>query len=523
MHLRNSFKLKRRPVVVVSPSRGPVPVRVHASSSLEESVSGMPPAPPTPASYVNHCNAEYGIDYLVDFGLLHGALNPSPYSAMSAVSPSSSSSSAASSLGSSTETAVVEIADHSSLVNMTYDEELLRRVASRSSSHPTFTDEGLPVARLRHPQGGSADICLHGGAITSWKRPDGSEMLQLDPSNKYNGEDPIYGGLTVAWPQLGAGPMPLVNGVLQYLHWSVMETSCWDVEEDPRPSITLYADSEDVRMSVASEEFAWPFEAMLTVTLGLAEEKKVRGAGVSDDEEAGEGAETEGDTETDGEETTEAGEVEETEEAEEDALSARASVPPVFELTYQLSILNKHETDPLTFSTGAIANFKVDQKHANTVKLNGLAGKYVLDYSKDPMRPALEIENEHFIKPLARSTGGSTTSRLYVDCPKEGDVLFCPGSQHHFDVRNQHGFSDVLLETRGNHRNSVAVAAARKAKPVRLQPGDVWHGEATFTAFDRYWPISAFEMEHDQTNIPVPAREEALFKIRRSLEESANA
>ena len=66
MHFRNSFKLKRRPVVAVSPSRGPVPVRVHASSSLEESVSGMPPAPPTPASYVNHCNAEYGIDYLVD-------------------------------------------------------------------------------------------------------------------------------------------------------------------------------------------------------------------------------------------------------------------------------------------------------------------------------------------------------------------------------------------------------------------------------------------------------------------------
>jgi hypothetical protein len=121
----------------------------------------------------------------------------------------------------------------------------------------------------------------------------------------------------------------------------------------------------------------------------------------------------------------------------------------------------------------------------------------------------------------SNASNTSNTSRLYVDCPKEGDVLFCPGSQHHFDVRNQHGFSDVLLETRGNRRNSVAVAAARKAKPVRLQPGDVWHGEATFTAFDRYWPITAFEMEHDQTNIPVPAREEALLKIRRSLEESA--
>ena len=150
---------------------------------------------------------------------------------------------------------------------MTYDEELLLRVAAQANLQ-SYPDLGLPVARLRHPLGSSVDICLHGAAITSWKRPDGSEILQLDPSNKYNGIDPISGGLTTAWPQLGAGSLPLNNGVLQYLHWSVLETSCWDIEEDPRPSITLYADSEDVRMSGVREEFGWPFEAMLTVTLG---------------------------------------------------------------------------------------------------------------------------------------------------------------------------------------------------------------------------------------------------------------
>ena len=64
----------------------------------------------------------------------------------------------------------------------------------------------------------------------------------------------------------------------------------------------------------------------------------------------------------------------------------------------------------------------------------------------------------------------------------------------------------------------MAVGAARKAKPVRLQPGDVWEGEVTFKSFDRYWAISAYEMEHDRTNIPVPAREEALLRIRKSEE-----
>ena len=117
----------------------------------------MPPAPPTPASYVRHCNTEYGIDYLVDFGLLHSALSLSSNTTSSA----------------NAEMAVVDIADHhTSLVNMTYDEELLLRVAAQSTSHPHFQDEGLPVARLRHPQGASVDICLHGAAVTSWKRPD---------------------------------------------------------------------------------------------------------------------------------------------------------------------------------------------------------------------------------------------------------------------------------------------------------------------------------------------------------------
>jgi hypothetical protein len=464
------------------------------ASSLEENISSMPPAPPSPSAYVQHCNEEYGIPYLVDFGLLHES------------------------------NATVDIVDyHTPPVNMTYDEELIQRVAK--SAHQEYQDDGLPVARLRHPQGSSVDICLHGGAITSWKRPDGSEMLQLDSSNKYDGKNPILGGLTVAWPQLGAGALPLVNGVLQYLHWSVMETSCWDIEEDPQPSITLYADSEDVALSSVREEFTHPFEAMLTVTLGLVNEDE--GDRMNDNNSTNDDDTSEDATNQDEEEA---------DEKKEEKKGSDDLVPqtgPAFGLTYQLSIMNKHETDILNFSTGAIANMKVDQGQPNTVKVNGLVGKYVLDYSEDPMRPALEIENEHFIKPLilskhASGTGSSprpasTVSRLYVDCPKEGEVLFCPGSQHHFDVRNQHGFSDILLEAKEKSTKSVTVAAARKAKPVRLQPGEVWHGEVTFKAFDRYWPISAFEMEHDQTNIPVPAREQALLKVRRSEEASGES
>lgn len=416
---------------------------------------------PSPSDYVEHCNSEYGIPYLVDFGLLH-------------------------------EANAVDISDPHSSVSMTYDEDLQR------AHGENYLDAGLPVARLRHPQGSSVDICLHGAAITSWKRPDGSEMLSLNSGNKYNGEEPIVGGLTVAWPQLGAGTMPLVNGVLQYLHWSVVETSCWDIEDDPRPSITLYADSEDVAMSPVAGEFSHPFEAMLTVTLALDEE---------DQERRLKTAEEKIQSERESDETEHGSSDDDTHE------EPMFDTDPTFEVVYQLNVMNKSTDDILSFTAGAIATIATERisEHANTVKLNGLVGKYVLDYSLDPMRPRLEIENDHFIK--FDPQGKQRVDRLYVDCPKEGEVSLCPGTQQHFDVRNQKGFTDILVSrppASEQARDAISIAAARKAKPVRLQPGQVWESEVIFKAFDRYWDISKFEMETDPQGIPVPDRSEAL-------------
>lgn len=417
---------------------------------------------PSPSDYVQHCNSEYGIPYLVDFGLLH-------------------------------EANAVDIADPRSFVSMTYDEDLENELDD-------YLDEGLPVARLRHPQGSSVDICLHGAAITSWKRPNGSEMLSLHESNKYDGEEPIAGGLTVAWPQLGAGTMPLVNGILQYLHWSVVETSCWDIEDDPRPSITLYADSEDVAMSSVAGEFSHPFEAMLTVTLALDEEEQERRMKIATEKLQ---------SKVDQDEEDDA-----SSESDEDALvQAMPDTDPTFEIVYQLNIMNKSTEDVLSFTAGAIASLTTERivEHADTVKLNGLVGKYVLDYSADPMRPQLEIENDHFIK--FDPHGKQRVERLYVDCPKEGEVSLCPGTQRHFDIRNQKGFSDILVSRPAASEQTVdaiSIAAARKAKPVRLQPGQVWESEVIFKAFDRYWNISKFEIETDPHGIPVPDRSEAL-------------
>ena len=439
-------------------------------------------APPSPSDYVVHCNREYGIPYLVDFGLLH-------------------------------DSNAVDISDATVPVNMTYDEDLLSAMHAGSgdgNNRRMYLDDGLPVARLRHPQGSSVDICLHGAVVTSWKRPDGSEMLALDPSNKYDGQEPIVGGLGAAWPQLGAGALPCTNGVLQYVHWSVMESSCWDIEDDPRPSITLYADSEDVAMSKIAGEFSHPFEAMLTVTLGLNEEdEQKRHSHAEEKLEAMKRAEEDGD----GDDNSSSSVREQKNDA--NVLEGLYENDPTFELTYQLTVMNKSTDDILTFTTGAMANLATEDlsEHFKSIKVNGLVGKYVLDYSADPMRPVLEIENDHFIK--FDPSRKHMLDRLYVDCPKEGEVLFCPGTQHHFDIRNEKGFSDILLY---QDHSRITIAAARKAKPVRLQPGQVWEGQVTFKAFDRYWNITQFEMDTDAQGIPVPPRSEAL-PPRRAEEE----
>eukprot|EP00889_Picochlorum_renovo_P005924 jgi/Picre1/32954/NNA_008281.t1 len=272
-------------------------------------------------------------------------------------------------------------------------------------------------------------------------------MLSLDGSNRYDGEMAITGGITVAWPQLGSGPLPSANGVLQHVHWSVAETSYYDSDGDPCPSVTLYADHDDV--SPMTEEFSHPFQAVLSISLGLDEkdEAKRHAAAQTKLDALREMREAEGEAEAAKKKTkkkkadgSSSGSSDEDAD-EEDVYECG----PTFVVTYELSIMNTSENYELKFTSGAMARFATEplEECAETIKVSGLVGKYVLDYSKDPMMPALDIENDHFIK--IDPSRKNTMNRLYVDCPKDGEVLFCPGTQHHMDVRNQTGFSDILL------------------------------------------------------------------------------
>lgn len=379
-------------------------------------------------------------------------------------------------------------------------------------------EDGLPVVRLRHPKGSSVDVCLHGAAVTSWKRRDGSDMLYVKMSNRFDGEEPVRGGITLAWPQLGSGVLPHGNGILQHMHWSVVKTTAWEDAEDPRPSVSLYTDIEDVANS--GLDYDHPFEVLLTITLGLdgedVEKRKREKLAAEEREEAAKAAEK---AEADEKAKKKSASNRSTSDSDLDEMmqqrQQQEEEEPTYELVYQVRVLNKSTDAALSFTTGVTAHLATEniKENKEVVKVQGLLGKYVLDYGDDPMRPSLSIENNDSVRFDPES--GENMEKLYVDCPKDGEVLFCPGTQRHFDVRNMEGFKDILVTHPAGTDplescRFVGVSAARKARPVQLEPGAAWDAEMKISAFDRYWNISPYEMDTAPSGIPAPPREEAL-------------
>lgn len=74
---------------------------------------------------------------------------------------------------------------------------------------------GLPTVVLKHACGSSAEVCLFGGCITSWKQASGDEVLYMRPDalkvlqSDNPKSKPISGGIPHCFPQVRCpGPCP---------------------------------------------------------------------------------------------------------------------------------------------------------------------------------------------------------------------------------------------------------------------------------------------------------------------------
>ncbi|PRW44333.1 Glucose-6-phosphate 1-epimerase [Chlorella sorokiniana] len=388
---------------------------------------------------------------------------------------------------------------------------------------------GLPKAVLQHPSGTRAEVYLHGGTVTSWRHADGREMLHLRRGNVFDGVEPISGGIQIAWPQYGSGPLPR-NGFLQNLHWSVVETA-WRQPEDEqqaeeqllptqegssrvverpedcvgleaavaeghdlRPMISLYAETD----SSWAEQWPYQFEALYTVSLMEPEPPTL-----SDVELLKQAHET-----------PEERQQREEQEAAAAAAAARAAEQaalegelPILEPSVLRCVLQIHNSgdEPFTFTTGLRSHFVTRdiQTHGKYVNLLGLRGKYVMDYTQDPLNPGLTIQEGD----LVRFGDREPLDLAFLDCEAGGEVLFCPGAPAHFSMQNLEGFCDIGVQHPTavlpcESRHFVTMGPARAVRKVTLQPGELWVGDASFTAHDDYWPLAPWEME-DPTLVPV--------------------
>jgi hypothetical protein len=321
------------------------------------------------------------------------------------------------------------------------------------------------------------------------------------------------------------------------MHWSLVESSAYEEDEDPAPTISLYVDSS----SEGTDDWPYSFEAVYSISLKAAPppglhpreqaEEAERQLELLSDENRRELKKKKQEAERAAAAAllAEERELAEDEQAglnksrrssgppstsavEEVAEPARIVSPPSI-LQCSLQVHNSSSKE-FKFTSGLLTHLASEDVRENKkfVKVLGLGGKYVLDYAVDPMRPNLFVEQGDFL--FFDADNGKNVDKLYIDCDDEGHVLFCPGTQSYVEIEHPLGFTDLeVLHPAASApdvaRRSVCLASARKAKPITLQPGGTWSGEMKLTSYNKYWELPSFEKE-DPTTVPVPKREDAL-------------
>jgi len=110
------------------------------------------------------------------------------------------------------------------------------------------------------PDGATAELCLHGAHLLSWKPAGASEQLYLSPNSEFVLGKAIRGGVPVCFPQFAErGPL-LKHGFARTLPWELVSQ---EKGNDDALAVLRLRDSEATRS-------LWPhaFELELSVRVG---------------------------------------------------------------------------------------------------------------------------------------------------------------------------------------------------------------------------------------------------------------
>jgi len=140
-------------------------------------------------------------------------------------------------------------------------EELRERFGQ--SDHVTFVagGNGLPLVRLHHPNGSTAEVYLNGAQVTSWRHHVAGEVLFMSSAVEYLPGKSFRGGIPVIFPQFGPGVLPS-HGFARTLPWGVTRAGLLSTGE-VAATLTL--------RDTAETRALWPHHFQLELSVFLAE------------------------------------------------------------------------------------------------------------------------------------------------------------------------------------------------------------------------------------------------------------
>ncbi|HWL39636.1 MAG TPA: D-hexose-6-phosphate mutarotase [Gemmatimonadaceae bacterium] len=119
---------------------------------------------------------------------------------------------------------------------------------------------GMPKVVLTHPTGGTAEIYLNGGHVTSWIPAGGADVLFMGKTAAFAPGDPIRGGIPVVFPQFAnTGPLPQ-HGFARKTEWKVAE----DDEANDQMKVKLFLQDDHKTRELWDHHF----RTELTVSVG---------------------------------------------------------------------------------------------------------------------------------------------------------------------------------------------------------------------------------------------------------------
>ena len=128
-----------------------------------------------------------------------------------------------------------------------------------NSFHSAEGNGGLQKVTVTHGSGASFEVYLKGASVVSWKDAKGVECLYLSPKSFFDMEQPIRGGIPLAFPQFGLGDLPR-HGFARLAPWRIQ---CQETLKDGSAALTLRLRDSDWTRGMWNHEFALEYTIIL--------------------------------------------------------------------------------------------------------------------------------------------------------------------------------------------------------------------------------------------------------------------